>query len=442
MKYIRIALRNLSRQKKRSFLLGGAIAFGILVIITLNAFTSGLAVNIQENLSHFFAGHIFISGMELTESGRALSIIRDDAVVKETLEELDTPYKSIVKRSSFMGSLIFGRKSILQKVDGVDWDKESDFEKRLMLIHGTLDDLDDPQAIVLSKPMADKLNVRVGENLLVKMRTVTGQQNVGEFRLAAITVDPGILGSISAYANLDYVNQLLNIKADEYQSFSIFLEDTARIDSEASRIYQALSVKTEVFPQNAAAQSGGPMGGMRSAFQGQADNSDSDWEGTKYQLLTINDMLSGVLVIIDLLDTIGIVVLVILLLIIMVGITNTFRMVMYERIGEIGTMRALGMQRSGIRNIFLLEALSLALASALAGIILALLVTFGLSLISFDSSSPFFLFMKNGHPYFKMVPQSLVNNILIVAALTLGAAFFPARKASRLEPADALRAEY
>ena len=65
MKLIKLALRNLLRQKRRSILLGSAIAFGILFITLINGFTGSFIENVGENFSHLLAGHIFIDGVEM-----------------------------------------------------------------------------------------------------------------------------------------------------------------------------------------------------------------------------------------------------------------------------------------------------------------------------------------------------------------------------------------
>jgi putative ABC transport system permease protein len=97
----RIAFRNLSRQKKRSFLLGGAIAFGILIITLVNSFTAGVVENVQENFSHFLAGHIFLTGYEKSDSGRLINVIRDDAVLTEVIRRVEQHgLRYIAKRSS------------------------------------------------------------------------------------------------------------------------------------------------------------------------------------------------------------------------------------------------------------------------------------------------------------------------------------------------------
>ncbi|MFQ3547042.1 MAG: hypothetical protein SNJ56_01790, partial [Termitinemataceae bacterium] len=56
---ISMAFRNLSRQKRRSFLLGGAIAFGIMIVTIISSLAGGLMGNVAANIAHLFAGHAF-----------------------------------------------------------------------------------------------------------------------------------------------------------------------------------------------------------------------------------------------------------------------------------------------------------------------------------------------------------------------------------------------
>ena len=87
--------------------------------------------------------------------------------------------------------------------------------------------------------------------------------------------------------------------------------------------------------------------------------------------------------VVTVIDAISLGIFLVLLLIIMVGITNTFRMVLIERVKEIGTMRAFGMQQNTVKAIFLLEALFLGLFGGLAGLVGASLVMVVLSFVSF-----------------------------------------------------------
>ena len=81
MELIKLALRNLSRQKKRTFLLAGAIAFGIMIVTVINGFVGAFVSNISENFANLAAGHIFIQGVEKSPSGKEYDIIRDDSTL-------------------------------------------------------------------------------------------------------------------------------------------------------------------------------------------------------------------------------------------------------------------------------------------------------------------------------------------------------------------------
>ncbi|HUZ18074.1 MAG TPA: FtsX-like permease family protein [Spirochaetia bacterium] len=435
MKNMLIALRNLNRQKRRSFLLGGAIAFGILVITLINGFTGSFVRNVSDNFSHLLGGQIFIDGIEKSSSGRRVSIIRDDTILMQAIQEAKIPAKYISKVSTFSGTLIFQTNTIGQQVVGVDWQSTNNYvADRLTLVSGNFKNMDNPDGIIISEKIAKKLNVQVGDTILAKLQTVTGQLNVGEFQVAAISFDPGLFGSIAAYANLAYVNTLLNIPEGEYQTLGIFLEDMNGMDPDAARLYADLQGKVQLFKRTEAAQSSNPFEAMQRQVQ------DETWTGTKYRLYTLNDRLSELKQIVGTLNTAGLIILLVLLVVIMVGITNTFRMIMYERIREIGTMRALGMQRPTVRNLFLLEALFLAIGGTLTGLAASGIVMAILHLINWGMNTPFFLLLKDGHMTFAPSALQLIGNLLIVALLTLLAASFPASRAAKLNPADALRA--
>ncbi len=439
MRNLRIAFRNLSRQKKRSFLLGGAIAFGVLIITLVNSFTAGFVENIQENLSHFLAGQIFIQGYEKTDSGRLVSVIRDDRALLEAVRQAGIDPGRVSRRSTLDGNLIFEGASGQQQIVGVDWQRERALQSRLVLREGDLQSfLRDPKGLILNEKVAKQLNVRVAETVLVQLRTVTGQQNVGEFHLSATSVDTGLLSAVLAYAHQAHVNQLLDIGPQAYISLGIYLQSGANVELEAQRLYRALQKDVQVFPRSPSQAAAGP----EALREQRRQMLESTWQGTKYRLTTINDFLGPVNRVASVLNTIGLVVVIILLVIIMVGVTNTFRMVMYERTREIGTMRALGMQRGNVRGLFLLEALFLSLGGVLVGLAAAAIVAVAVSLPNWGTDTGFFIFLRQGHLSFKVMPAQMIGNVVLVAGLTVLAALFPASRAARMEPAAALHKTY
>ena len=439
MEILKLALRNLSRQKKRTFMLGGAIAFGIMIVTIINGFVGAFVSNISENFANLAAGHVFIQGVEKSATGKEYSIIKDDGKLMAAVKEAGIPAKYVTKRSSFQGTLVFAGKTATLSVDGVDFSNETFLPERLVFTSGGMKDsggvkvIPDPQGLIISEPVAKRLNVQVGDRALVQLKTYTGQQNVGEFAITGITVDPGIMGSMAGYANKAYVNELLNLGPDDYQALGLYLPSLKGMDQYGTALDDSLKGKVQLFDRKAATEDKNFIRTMMS------QSKKETWVGVKYRVFTLNDMLQQVQQIVNVLNTASLVILIVLFLIIMVGITNTFRIIMYERIREIGTMRSMGMQREEVRSLFLWEASFLALGGVVAGILLALLAMGVVSLLNFGLNSPLFIILKNGHMTFKLQFVRTAADILIVAALTLAAAFFPARNAARLDPAVALR---
>lgn len=428
---LRIAARNLNRQKKRSILLGGAIAFGVLVITLVNGFAGGFVVNIRSNVSHFFAGHLFIQGYEKTASGRLVQLGLDDAALQRILAAAELPAVSIARRSELDAALIFAGESVRQRVVGVDWETAVALRERLVLRAGSIEQvLAERTAVVLNENTAAQLNAAVGDTILVQSQTATGQQNVGEFLLAATTVDAGAFSGVSAYAHRSYVNELLDIAPDAYLTLGIMLQDIGTINAEADRLYAALAAELNLVPR---------FSGEEGFREVRRDLLQTEWEGTRYQLSTMNDFLAGINNVAQAVVIIGVVVAFILFLIVAVGITNTFRMVVYERTREIGTMRALGVQRRQARGLFLTEAVLLAAGATVAGLLLAGAGRLLLQSINWGTDTPFFIFLDNGRLSFPVDPWFLAGYLASVVAVTLIAALFPANRAARQDPAAALR---
>lgn len=130
----------------------------------------------------------------------------------------------------------------------------------------------------------------------------------------------------------------------------------------------------------------------------------------------------------------------ILFFIIQVGVVNTLRMTIRERTREIGTIRAIGMQRGQVRAIFLLETFFLSLAACAAGVGLAFLGMAGLSRLTFHAeSNPLSMLLVKGHPHFQPSAAGGAAYLALILILAVATAWFPARRAADLHPADALR---
>lgn len=130
----------------------------------------------------------------------------------------------------------------------------------------------------------------------------------------------------------------------------------------------------------------------------------------------------------------------VLFFIILIGVVNTLRMTIRERTREIGTIRAIGMQRVDVRNSFLIETGFLALISAVTGTIIAFGVMFGLSQLTFKAeANPLGMLLVEGHIFFAPTPIAVCFFIVLIVSIAVVTAYFPARRAAKLSAAEALR---
>lgn len=117
-----------------------------------------------------------------------------------------------------------------------------------------------------------------------------------------------------------------------------------------------------------------------------------------------------------------------------IGATITMYASVANRVGEIGTLRALGFQRRSILAAFLAEAMLLALVGGAAGLACASLMQFlSFSTTNFQSFSE----LAFG---FKLSPAIAVKTMLFALAMGFVGGFLPAFRAARLKIVDALRA--
>lgn len=125
--------------------------------------------------------------------------------------------------------------------------------------------------------------------------------------------------------------------------------------------------------------------------------------------------------------------------IVLFTIGNTMSTAVVERTVEIGTLRAMGLRRAGIRRLFLCEALLLGIAGSILGVAFALLVAYGINHSGWTWTPP-------GYSYAYLILVRVAEDLPLLfgcvfdmLAITLLSAWWPARRAARLVIVDALR---
>ncbi|MCD6397329.1 MAG: ABC transporter permease, partial [Spirochaetaceae bacterium] len=293
MNILKISLRNVTRQKKRSFLLGGAIAFGIFIIITVGSFTTGMTETLKSNFTSIMGGHIYILGTETLDSGRVVQVIGDTANLEKAVSTIDNFVSEYHVRSQVnQAEIIFGSKSATMQLSGVKWDEETQLKDTLIITDGSLDQIESRGSLLIPEKVAEKLDVQPGESVLIRMDTVTGQKNVGEFTVAAIVQEQSSFSFISAgYTGMAYLNELIGLDPDEYQYLNLNLKDMAKMDEVAEKLKSELA-KTSLIDTSTDSEDDKREKGHSMMFGGMSPSAAAEnWDGTKFSITTLNDIM-------------------------------------------------------------------------------------------------------------------------------------------------------
>ncbi|MBU2598730.1 MAG: ABC transporter permease [Actinobacteria bacterium] len=127
-----------------------------------------------------------------------------------------------------------------------------------------------------------------------------------------------------------------------------------------------------------------------------------------------------------------------------IGIVNTLVMSIYERFREIGIMKAIGASNKDISKIFLYEAGSIGFMGGVLGVITGFILgkvlnavaSYFINIASSEGYSPF-----AGMNLFEVPLWLFFGTILFAIVIGIIAGVYPARRAARLDPIDALRHE-
>ena len=132
----------------------------------------------------------------------------------------------------------------------------------------------------------------------------------------------------------------------------------------------------------------------------------------------------------------------IILFALLFGITNTMLMSVIERIREFGVLMAVGMKRSRVFFMIIMETISLSFIGAIIGLTLAvgLIHYFGIVGINLSAFTEGLSQWSLGSVLYTSLPFSFYPPLVImILATAIIAAFYPALKAIRLNPAKAIR---
>lgn len=280
----------------------------------------------------------------------------------------------------------------------------------------------DKEGIILTQPLAESLGAEVGTRIDYSYVSRSAADPVeAKFVVTGIVKPVPQFAEATAFAHEDsfYKTYFWNIPTEPAQA------------AQDAPLFKALLPEWEMLARSKNTDEAQKK--MRLL------NRDA-WKGARVDVQTMFENASAVVDLQKGLNTISIVAVLILFFVILIGVVNTMRMSIRERTREIGTNRAIGMQRSDVRSVFVLEIVFLSFFACVAGILLAYGLMALLAAPTFDlKDNPFSMFFVNKHMYFVPTAGAIIGNFFIIVIVSFLIAFFTARRAAKLGVADALR---
>ena len=426
---LQIAARNLAAHTRRNLLLGGALAAVTGLLVLLGALTSGMEAAMTESATTLMTGHVNVGGFFKITSSSTAPLVSEYPKVLEEVRKRVPEIDYVTVRGRGWAKAVSESKSMDLVLAGVDVANEPAFRRVLRISEGRLEDLAQPDTVLLFEGQADRLKVKVNDVLTLSAPTARGTNNTADVRVAAIARNVGLLSAFSAFIQGDTLRKLYGLNPTTTGAIHLFLKDPGQASHVAARLRSALAAAGwRVMDPEAQPYWMKLMQKVPS----------EDWTGQKLDVTTADDEMGQFKQFILALRVVTGLLVVILMVVVVIGILNTLAIAIRERTREIGTLRAIGMQRGKVRWLILLETTLLGAGGTLAGALLASAIGAGVNAVGIRLPEAAQIFLAQERLTFLLDPRAIATDVVFLAAITIAASVLPARHAARLKPITAM----
>ena len=410
---INIALKNMFRNKLRTAVSILAIAFAVMVIVFARGLIDGMVESSYSLYINYDTGHIKIIDEEYNQKEKLLSLAYTvNGIGEKSLSEMRQDLENIsaiemaVPRIKF-GAAVSTEEELVQMLGwGVVGEKELQFTNIDREIQEGRMVEDGKREVVMGSVLLDKINKKVGEKVTMVYNTAFQSFKGATFEIVGkIESSLPLLNEDVVFMPFDTAQHLLYLDGASTELL-LLTENRDRVE--------------EIMPA------------VKNYLQNNNNSryiAESWREGNSFiQLLEVSKKIYGFIY-------------VFLVLLASIVVINTMVMIVKERTQEIGMMSALGLKAKDILVLFLLEGSAMAVIGSFLGSAAGGLINYILADIGFDYSAAFadidVLMNPIIYPTFKI--EHMIFAFFLGIFVTTLTSVFPARRASRLEPTEALR---
>ncbi len=400
---LRIAWRNIWRNRRRSIIVIGSIVVGVVAAVMNDGLSTGMIHQMLHNQIGTHVSHIQIHKRGFNDNKIIQSYIPDPARVERALENT-ADIEAWSKRVITFGLLSSAQNSSGGVVVGVQPEREA-------LVTTISESIVEGEylsggshEVVIGRELADKLDVELGDKVVGMASAISGKVGADLFRVV------GIFETLSTefdktymFISLASAQQMLEL-GDNVSEFAMVCGENVVVDS------------------------------VQIAVTSQLDDD--------YEVLSYSNLLPMLMNQMQMYEQMMFIIYLIVGIAMVFGIINTMLMSVFERIQEFGVLMAIGMKNSRLFSMIMIEAFFLGIIGTVLGLVCALLINWPLSATGIDLSmfaEGLKSFGAGAIIYPVITSTTIINAIVIIPLVTVVGALYPAVKAMRLEPMYAIR---
>jgi len=400
-----LGIKYLYRYRRRYGFLAAAMIFCFAIVSFITSAKDGMYDSVYYSAQSHYTGDIVAVGYDSFSAQEFCHRLgRDEisAILKAAdLSGINPQYT--VFRTLFGSDSIVHFNGVavqLKNLVGCDWDGESHIFNKMTFDEPPESFIGD-EGIILSVPIARQLGAKMGDRVILEVETRFGQKNTGQFIIKGIVQDSSIFGYYKAYVSRLILNRLIAYDDDDCSSVGFFIDDPLTAEQNRVRLQKFLSSQVQT----------GPLVYDRDQLSLERDR---PWEGIRVFLYTMPVYLSEISDLLDAMNLLTYFLYGMMLIIVLVSAAVTYRLILHERAREMGTMRVIGFYGGDLRLVLLSEIIVLGSISLIAGFILAHVLSWAVSLLSFSWFSGFEIFLKNGRLKTMYLPRTMLINMFTI----------------------------
>jgi ABC-type lipoprotein release transport system permease subunit len=397
-----MAWRNLWRNPRRTAVVLAAISVGIAGCVVSMAINLGMVAGMVDTAIRSGLAHLQVHGSGWDENPELeIRLMDGGTAIVRTLDGIPE-VKHWAPRLRAQGLVASAHASVGVAIAGVDPAREAGVSVAAeSIVSGEW--LGRPRRIVLGHKLAARLDADVGGKLVVSVQDVEGELTGQAFRVAGLVragtreLDDGVV-----FMRLEDAQVLLGM-GGAISEIAVVTFDRRLVDVIQQKLQMSLGTGPEV----------------------------RTWEQLEPLLVYM----------VDTFDSMAWIIYAAVFIAMAFGIANVLLMAVFERTREIGMMRAIGMSRARVVGMVVLESSFVTAIGLVLGVVLAL---FGVW--SIGDGIDISVWAGSLDEYgIESVLKPVLRGRDLVAPLSIGAitavisSFWPALRAGRAKPADALR---